>query len=423
MPKRHSLVKYNGKTLELDGMSMPELAQEFGTPLFLYSANTIRENYEYIAKAFKASKPLIAYSVKANTNGAIIRLLTSLGAGLDIVSGNELHRALDAGADPKKIIFAGVGKTTDEMKKAIKAGVREFNVESPAEAERLNDVALSIKKKAPVAIRINPEVDAQTHKHITTGKKENKFGMSLEAAFELAEKIDQMSGLQLEGLHAHIGSQILKTQPHDEAVQVVDDFIARLADKGIQIKTLNFGGGFGIAYEKDQKMLDLKPVAKILNQLVRKYDLELFLEPGRSIIGPAGVLLTKVEYIKYGKAHPFVIVDAAMTEVLRPALYSAYHEIYPVTKRTGKKYPVDIVGPVCESGDFLAKQRDFVIPHDGDYLAVMDTGAYCSVMSSNYNSRQRPAEVLVDNGTAHLIRRRETLRDLYRHEVVPDYLA
>lgn len=420
---RHQMISYQGNTLLIDGLSPADLAAEFGTPLFVYSAETIRTNYRRIRDAFAAANPLIAYSVKANTNGSIIRLLANEGSGFDVVSGNELHRVLEAGAEAHKAIFAGVGKTAEEMRFALQAGVRMFNVESPAEAERLNTVALELGKRAPVCIRINPEVDAKTHHHITTGKKENKFGMSLEAGKTLAREIHSKPGLKLEGLHAHIGSQILHSDPHQEAVQVVDRFISELVAEGIKLTTLNFGGGFGIAYQDGQKALELKPVADSVIALAQKYSLQLILEPGRSIIAPAGLFLTKVEYIKYGKSHPFIIIDGAMTEMIRPALYEAYHEIYPVVKRAGEAVPADVVGPVCESGDFIAKQRPLVIPQSGDLLAIMDAGAYCSAMSSNYNSRQRPAEILVDQGKAHLVRKRETLNDLYRHEVVPAYLA
>ncbi|MDX1973186.1 MAG: diaminopimelate decarboxylase [Candidatus Sumerlaeia bacterium] len=423
MSQRHGWIAYQNNELLIEGHSPERLASEFGTPLFVYSAETIRSNFRRIKSAFSAANPLIAYSVKANTNGAIIRLLAKEGAGFDVVSGNELQRVLDAGVSGNRIIFAGVGKTAAEMRLALKSGVREFNVESPAEAVRLNSVALELGVQAPVCIRINPEVDAKTHQYITTGKKENKFGMSLEAAHKLAREVGKLPGLRLDGLHAHIGSQILQTVPHHEAVAVVDQFIGELKADGVLLKTLNFGGGFGIAYEEGQKPLDLEPVANAVVPLAKKYGLELFLEPGRSIIAPAGLFLTRVEYIKHGKSYPFVIIDGAMTEMLRPALYQAYHEIYPVKKRDGEKVAVDVVGPVCESGDFIAKQRPMILPEAGDLLVVMDAGAYCSAMSSNYNSRQRPAEILLDGHEVYIIRQRETFEDLYRHEVVPDYLA
>ncbi len=424
MTNQKKFLRYDRNQLTCDGVPFAELAEEFGTPLFVYSASAIRDNYRRISRAFASAKPLVAYSVKANSNGAIVRILRDEGSGFDIVSANEMDRVLMTGVSADRMIFAGVGKTADEMRRALKAGVREFNVESPAEAARLNDVAASIRKIAPVAIRINPEVDARTHRHITTGKKENKFGMSLDAARKLISSISKMPGLRLEGLHAHIGSQILSDQPHEEAVGVVDKFIGELVAAGHPLRTLNFGGGFGIAYHEEEKALDLRHVAKIVCALAKKHGLELILEPGRSIIGPAGVFLTRVEYVKYGKSHPFVIVDGAMTEMIRPALYDAYHEIRSVKKSSprSKRVNVDVVGPVCESGDFLALQRELTIPESGDLLAVLDAGAYCSVMSSNYNSRPRPAEVLVDDGEAHLVRRRETKRDLYRHEVVPAHL-
>lgn len=411
--------------LHCDGVSVAALAREHGTPLFVYSADSLRRNFRRIASAFSAAKPLVAYSVKANSNGAIIRVLHKEGSGFDVVSANEMDRAIRAGVPADRIIFAGVGKTREEMARALKAGVKEFNLESPAEAGLLDEVARAARKVAPVAIRVNPDVDAKTHKHISTGKKENKFGMSFEAARDLASRIAGMKGLSLEGLHAHIGSQILATDPHHQAVERVDEFIALLKADGHSLRTLNFGGGFGIAYKPDQEPLDLKPVAKVVCALAKKHKLALLLEPGRSIVGPAGVFVTEVQYIKHGASHPFAIVDGAMTEMIRPALYEAYHEIVPVAKprKAAPSVVLDVVGPVCESADFLALKREMPLPQQGDLLAVLDAGAYCSAMSSNYNSRRRPAEVLVDGGKAHVIRKRESFADLVRNEVVPEHLA
>lgn len=423
MSLRESPFQYAGDRLECDGVPLADLAAEHGTPLFVYSAEAIRRNYRRIAQAFAEAKPLIAYSVKANSNGAILRLLAREGSGFDVVSANELERVVRAGVSPDRAIFAGVGKTADEMRRALEAGVRDFNLESPAEADRLDAVARETGRVAPVAIRVNPNVDALTHEYITTGKKENKFGMSLDAARELARRIGTMKHLRLDGLHAHIGSQILQSNPHAEAAEVLDEFLTALRQDGHELRSLNFGGGFGIAYRDEERPLDLEAVAKVLTDLARRHGLELLLEPGRSIIGPAGMLLTRVEYIKRGQARTFVIVDGAMTEVIRPALYSAYHHILPVERRGGAEANVDVVGPVCESTDFFAKDRAMELPREGDLLAVLDAGAYCSVMSSNYNSRQRPAEVLVDGGRAHLIARRETFEDIMRQEVVPEHLA
>ena len=423
MTRQHPVFKYRGKELVVDGVPLATIAADHGTPVFVYSAEALRKNYRRIAKAFKAVKPMLAYSVKANSNGAILRVLAAEGAGFDVVSANEMDRVLKAGIAADRIIFAGVGKTADEMRRALKAGVMEFNVESPAEAIRLNEVALSMKKVAPVAIRINPNVDAKTHKHITTGKKENKFGMSLKAGRDLAARIKELPGLRLDGLHAHIGSQILSSDPHVQAAAIVDAFMSELEADGHALKTLNFGGGFGISYKEGDAPLDLDAVAATVGALVKKHNVRLLMEPGRSIVGPAGALVTKVEYIKKGDSRTFVIIDGAMTEIIRPALYEAHHDILPLAKAKGTESPVDVVGPVCETGDFLALQRPMVVPAQGDLLAILDAGAYCSVMSSNYNSRPRPAEVLVDNGVAHLVRRAESRADLTRHEVMPAHLS
>ncbi|MDK2971584.1 MAG: diaminopimelate decarboxylase [Candidatus Sumerlaeota bacterium] len=421
--RKHPVFTYKGNALTCGGISLADIAAEHGTPVFVYSADALRKNYQRIRKAFAAAKPLIAYSVKANSNAAILRVLAAEGAGFDVVSANEMDRVLACGVAAERIIFAGVGKTTDEMARALRAGVKEFNVESPAEADRLDEVARRLKRVAPVAIRVNPNVDAKTHKFIATGKKENKFGMSLDAARDLACRIGELPGLRLDGIHAHIGSQILQAGPHAEAADILDTFLATLKADGHQLRTLNFGGGFGIAYSGEQQPLDLKPIAATVIGLAKKHGLSLLLEPGRSVIGPTGALLTSVQYIKRGSARTFVIVDAAMTELIRPALYEAHHDILPLVKsKKGEVVTADVVGPVCESGDFLAQEREMMLPAQDDLLAVVDAGAYCSAMSSNYNSRTRPAEVLVDDGKAYLIRRRETKADLTRHEVVPEYL-
>jgi diaminopimelate decarboxylase len=408
-------LRYDGKELTLDGVRLADLAEQHGTPVFVYSAETVRRNFQRLRAAFRTAT--IAYSVKANSALALLKLLHEQGAAFDIVSGGELFRVRRAGIPADRVIFAGVGKTAEEMRYALKEGVREFNVESPSEAVRLNDVARKMKVIAPVALRVNPDVDAKTHEKITTGKKENKFGMSLSAAKVLASEMRGMPGLRLDGIHAHIGSQILQTEPHEQAVAVLDQFLTELKSEGHQLRTLNFGGGFGISYAPGQKAMDLKPVAAAVTSLAKKHRLDLILEPGRSIIGPAGLLLTRVEYLKTGEAKTFVIVDASMNEVIRPTLYSAYHEIIPLVKGRGTTLSVDVVGPVCETGDFLARDREMQLPAEGDLLAVLDTGAYCSVMASNYNSRPRAAELLVDAGKATVIKKRETWKDLLRTEV------
>lgn len=409
---------YQENELVVDGIKLSDLAKEHGTPLYVYSGQTLRENYRRIAKTFAKVDNKIAYSVKSNSNLAVLKLLAGEGAAFDIVSGGELARVRKVGVPGDRIIFAGVGKTEEEMRAALKAGVAEFNLESEAEAERLNAVAASMKKIAPTAIRINPDVDAKTHKYITTGKTENKFGISLGRAMELAKRFDtDLKSLRLEGLHCHIGSQILDPAVLPSVVQIVAEFARSvMADSGHKLKTLNFGGGFGVAYTKDQKPLDLKPFANAVEPVVKEFGVQLILEPGRSIAAPAGILLTRVEYVKPGDTKTFLIVDAAMTELIRPTLYEAHHEIIPVKKTRGKKTIADVVGPVCETGDFLALGREMVLPEQGSLLAIRDAGAYGFVMASNYNTRPNPAEILVVDGEAVLARKRETYKDLMRGE-------
>lgn len=412
---------YEGKSLKADGVPLAELAEKYGTPLYVYSGGALRENFHRLARPFAKADPLVAYSVKANSNLAVLDLLHREGAGFDIVSGGELKRVLKAGIPADRVIFAGVGKTEAEMRDALRAGVLEFNLESEAEAERLAAVAASMRRVADVAIRINPNVDAKTHKYITTGKKENKFGISLDRALGLSRRIaGEMPSLRLAGLHCHIGSQILDSSIHPNVVAIVMDFVDAVErETGVKLSTLNFGGGYGIAYEKGQKPLDVRPFAKALLPELKKRGLRLLLEPGRSIAAPAGVLLTRVEYMKPGDARTFAILDASMTELMRPTLYEAHHEILPVEKARRAKGTVDFVGPVCETGDFLALDRAAEVPAQGDLLAIMDAGAYGFVMASNYNTRPMAAEVLVDGGKAHLVRRRQTYNDLLRLESIP----
>lgn len=414
-------IQYQKNELTMDGISLRAIAEKHGTPLYVYSGETIRRNYRRIADAFSKTDAMIAYSVKSSSNLALLALLAKEGAGFDIVSGGELERVLRIGIKGGRVIFAGVGKSENEMRAALRADVREFNLESEGEAERLNAVAASMKRTAPVALRVNPDVDAKTHKYITTGKAENKFGISMERAVALAQRITkEFRHLRLEGLHCHVGSQILDSAVHPRVVKRVVGLAERImAETGGCLRTLNFGGGFGIAYREGQKPLDLRPFAKVLIPQLKRLGVSLILEPGRSIVAAAGVLLTRVEYIKRGDKKTFVIIDGSMSELIRPTLYEAWHEIIPVTRRAGKKSKVDFVGPVCESSDFFAKDRDAVVPEPGDLLCVKDAGAYGMVMASNYNTRPLPAEVLVDGGKVHLVRRRETYDEMLGLERVP----
>ncbi len=401
-----------------DGVSFSTLAKQYGTPLYVYSAGLIKENFRRVVEAFKDVDHMVAYSVKSNSNLAILQMLKDEGSCFDIVSGGELARVQKAGIDCSKVIFAGVGKTSEEIRAAINAGVGEFNVESEPEAYRINEVAAFMGKVAPIAIRINPNVDAKTHKYITTGKTENKFGISLERALKLGkEVVSSMPNLRIEGLHCHIGSQILDSSVHPQVVDIVIDYAKNfMSETGAKLRTLNFGGGFGIAYEEGQKPLDIKPFAGTLAPRIKELGVTLVLEPGRSISGPAGVLLTSVEYVKVGDTRKFIIIDAAMTELMRPALYEAHHRILPIKQSHATNERLDFVGPVCETGDFIALNREAPAPEQGDLLAIMDAGAYGFVMASNYNSRPKPAEILVENGEANLIRERETIAGLFESE-------
>lgn len=409
---------YKGSELMVDGVSMRSIAEKHGTPIYVYSGGLIVQNYRRIADQFSGMDVMVAYSVKSNSSLAILKLLKDQGASFDIVSGGELQRVLKVGAKGDRIIFAGVGKSKDEMRAALKAGVKEFNLESEAEARRLNEVAKEMRAIAPVAIRVNPDVDAKTHKYISTGKAENKFGVSMKRAIALGNEIrTSLTNLKLQCLHTHIGSQILDSTIHPRLVKKMVNFTETfIRETGAAITSLDFGGGFGIAYQKGQKPLDLKPFAKAVAPELKRLGLSLRLEPGRSILGPCGALVTEVQYIKRGDKKTFVIFDASMTELIRPTLYEAYHEILPVTKRRGKAEIVDFVGPVCESTDFIAKDRKAVLPAQGDLLSIMDAGAYGFVMASNYNTRPRPAEVLVKDGKAKLVRKQDTFDDIVKNE-------
>ncbi len=417
-----------------ESVPLSSLARDFGTPLYVYSLAQVLANYSRLANAFAPAKPLIAYSVKANGNLAIMNALARRGAGFDIVSVGELERVLKAGGEAKNVIFAGVGKRRDEIRRAIQAGVGEFNIESPGEAEAINEEARALDRVAAVAIRLNPDVDAHTHEYITTGRKENKFGINLEHARGVAERILALPNLRLAGVQAHIGSQILDPSVHARAMARLEEFVLWLMGGGVELETLNMGGGFGIDYENGQYPLVVEKVAAQVMPVARRLRLKLVLEPGRYIVGSAGVLLARVLYVKRGSVKTFVIVDASMTDLLRPALYAAHHRVLAVVNRAAKTkagagksaaarpamQTVDIVGPICESSDFFARERPLPPTEPGDLLAIMDAGAYGFVMSSNYNTRPRPAEVLVNGRKTFLARRRETVEELISLDTIPD---
>lgn len=406
---------YRSGALHAEGVPVERLAAKYGTPLYVYSRNHFREQYRALASAMADVRPLICFSVKANSCGAVIRTFMEEGAGLDIVSGGELFRVLRVGASASKIVFAGVGKTEPEIEYALRRGILFFTVESEPEAECIAACARRLGRKARIAFRVNPDVDPKTHKYIITGKRENKFGLDLaraEAAYEAAAK---MPGLEIVGLHMHIGSQILSTDPYVKALERILPLCRRCRRRHAGFRYLDIGGGMGIRYRPDQEALSPDRFAAAVVPLLRRTGLSVVLEPGRSLVGNGGILVCRVQYVKESHRRKFVVVDAAMNDLIRPALYEAHHEVLPVNE-TACVIRGDLVGPVCESGDFIAQDRDLPAVRTGDLLAVCSTGAYGFSMSSNYNSRPRAAELLVDGSKVLLARRRESWEDLVKGE-------
>jgi diaminopimelate decarboxylase len=406
--------------LMMEEMSLDDIADRFGTPCFVYSRAAITSAFARLDGALKAARQrrpyLICYAVKANSNLAVLRHFASLGAGFDIVSGGELMRVLEAGGDPRKVVFSGLGKTAAEMKLALEANIKCFNVESEAELERLNDVAAKLGKKAHISLRVNPDVDAKTHPYISTGLKNNKFGIAFNRALDVYRRAAALSHILVVGVDCHIGSQLTDDAPLQEAMARIVALSDVLAGEGISVRHICPGGGIGITY-KDEASIDLNAYARALEASLGNRDVELLLEPGRVLIGNAGVLLSRVEYVKPTESKNFLVVDAAMNDLIRPALYQAHHEVVmlvPARAGTGERI-YDVVGPVCESADVLAHDR-VLSALEGDVMAILSAGAYSFAMSSNYNSRPRAAEVMVDGNTALLVRARETFDDLVRHE-------
>jgi diaminopimelate decarboxylase len=416
-----------GTVLHCDGVPLPKLAQRYGTPLYVYSATAIRERLAAFDNAFQSIPHTICYSVKANSNLSILRLLAKQGCGFDVVSGGELERVLAADKRAaKKIVFSGVGKSREEMMAALKAKILLFNVESESELSVLRECAAKLRKTARVALRVNPDVAADTHPYISTGLHKHKFGVPIRAARSLYAKTRAERYLQVAGVSVHIGSQITDVAPFAETMARVANFVRELRADGHTIDYVDTGGGLGIAYqEPDIDFVEyIARYARAITNPLRDLDIHLLLEPGRSIIGPAGVLLTSVLYIKENDGKRFLIVDAAMTELIRPALYGAYHEIVPVVQSEARsdnfatnKETVDVVGPVCESGDFFARDRELPRVEEGDLLAILDTGAYGMVLASNYNTRPRAPELLVSGKSVKVIRRRQKVRELYSAEL------
>ncbi|HJT21030.1 MAG TPA: diaminopimelate decarboxylase [Nitrospira sp.] len=415
--------EYRDGELYCEQVPVDRIAKEVGTPCYIYSHATLTRHFHAYDSAFKNIPHIVAFAMKANSNIAILRLMAKEGSGVDIVSGGELFRALKAGVPPSKIVFAGVGKNQDEIREALKADILMFNVESSAELRAIDDVAASVGKHARVALRINPDIDPKTHPYISTGLKKSKFGIAADRALEEYQLASSLRHIDVVGVHAHIGSQLTEITPFIEALKKVVKLIGSLKGQGINIRYLNIGGGLGITYSDERPPLP-QDLADAISPLVNGLDLTLVMEPGRVIVGNAGILVTRALYHKDGEAKRFVIVDAAMNDLIRPSLYSAYHEIRPVSESLlhRPKHAVDVVGPVCESGDFLAKDRPLPEVKPGDLLAVMSAGAYGFVMASNYNSRPRVPEVLVKDTEIHVIRARETYDDLVRGETIPAFL-
>lgn len=416
-----SYFHYQNNMLFVEEVSLHDIAAKYGTPCYVYSRAAITKQWQAFAHGFKTLPHLICYAVKANANLAVLNSLARLGSGFDIVSGGELARVIAAGGDPKKVVFSGVGKTTSEIIAALEAGIFCFNVESFAELQRINDIAQQCNKIAPIAIRINPDVDAQTHPYISTGLKENKFGVAINDALELFKFTQQAKNLRVCGIACHIGSQITSLAPFLAAIDCVLAFHQQLEKLGISISHIDFGGGLGVRYDNEVP-LEIADYAAALNEKLGEklttLKIKLVLEPGRAIVANAGILLTKVEYLKHNEHKNFAIVDAGMNDLIRPAMYQAHHEILPVQRQHfDQRQHYDIVGPICETSDFLAKNRDLTLT-EGELLAIMDVGAYGFAMSSNYNSRPRAAEIMVDGTKIHLIRERETMASLWKGEHV-----
>ena len=411
---------YKDNSLLVEDASIASIAERYGTPCFIYSKAALEQNYQAYEKAFEGHSHLICYAVKANSNLAVLNVLAKLGAGFDIVSGGELDRVIAAGGDPKKVTFSGLGKTTQEIYKALDSGIHCFNIESEAELFRINEIAVNSSKVAPISIRVNPDVNAETHPYISTGLKENKFGLSMEKAIQLYLHATKMKGICIKGLDFHIGSQLTSIKPILDALDRILTLNDQLISRDIIIEHINIGGGLGVTYEDEIPPTPNELILAVKEKL-HSIDLKIVVEPGRSIAANAGILVTKVEYLKNHEEKNFAIIDGAMNDLIRPALYGAWQKIVPVKKTEGNENTTyDIVGPICESADVLGKSRSLNI-NAGDLLAIKSAGAYGFVMSSNYNTRPRAPEIMISGSEIHLIRERETVSALFQNEyLLPD---
>ena len=415
--------EYRNGEMFAEQVPLKRIAQEVGTPAYVYSLATLKRHFKVFDQAFAKARHIVCFSVKANSNLALLRAFAKEGSGFDIVSGGELFRALKVGADPKKIVFSGVGKKKEEIEYALEAGILMFNVESEEELFALNEIAASIGKKAPISLRVNPDVDPQTHPYISTGMKKAKFGVDIKKSLETYKKAVSLRNVDVVGVDCHIGSQLTSVTPFVDALAKVREYLDRvlageMEKEGAQIRYLDLGGGLGISYHDETPPLP-DDYARAIIQGLEGLDVTLILEPGRVIVGNAGILLTEVQYLKETETKKFVIVDGGMNHLIRPALYGSYQAIQPVVQTNADKMIADVVGPICESGDFFAKDREIARPRRGDLLAVMSAGAYGFTMASNYNSHPKPPEVLVDGDRYYIVRKRESMDDLINGEVIP----
>jgi len=412
---------YKNNELFCEDVPIRVVAEKWGTPAYMYSHGTLSRHFRIFDSAFQGHPHLICFSVKANSNIALLRMFINEGGGADVVSGGELFRVLRAGIGPNKVVYSGVGKTEKEISFALEAGILMFNIESSQELRVINQQAEMLNIKAPIAFRVNPDIDPKTHPYISTGLKKNKFGIDLRRSLEEYRVARSLTHIEIIGIDCHIGSQITEIEPFREALRKIKELITELRQEGIAVKYLDLGGGLGITYEQETPPHPNEYARAILDE-IRGHDLTLILEPGRVIAGNAGILVTEVLYTKSTAEKNFVIVDAGMNDLIRPSLYEAYQEIIPVKLSGGEKHRADIVGPICESGDFLARDRLVPELRRGDLIAVMSAGAYGFSMSSNYNSRPRPAEILINGENVHLIRQRECYEDLIHGETIPPFL-
>jgi diaminopimelate decarboxylase len=412
-----SAFAYRNGELHAEDVPLREIAEQHGTPCYVYSRAALTEAYRDFDAAFAGHAHLICYAVKANANLAILNLFARLGSGFDIVSGGELARVLAAGGDARKVVFSGVGKTAIEIHDALNAGILCFNVESASELVRINQIAGELGKVAPISLRVNPDVDAKTHPYISTGLKKDKFGVAYDDALALYRRARDLKHLEIEGIDCHIGSQLTDVAPFSAAAERVIALVKRLQAEGIVLSHIDLGGGLGIQYQAEENLPSIGAYAAAILKEVAGRTEKLFFEPGRFLTGNAGVLLTRVEYLKRGAERNFAVVDGAMNDLMRPALYAAWHDILPVAHTAEPSRTWEIVGPVCESGDFLGRSRLLAI-HEGDLLAIRSAGAYGMSMSSNYNTRPRAAEIMVDDASMHVIRKRETVAELFANEVL-----